>query len=396
MMHDIFLNELGLICALGKGQQDVRAALLAPEAASTIAALHLATGVEYPTAPVKAALADISGLPLAQQSRNNALLLTALEQIREPVEAAIDRYGPSRVAVVLGTSTSGIGESERAFAWRKQHGHFPQDFHPSQQELGSPAEMLASVLGTSGVATVISTACSSSAKALASAARMLQAGFCDAVICGGADSLCDFTVAGFAALESVSPQGCNPMSRNRNGIHIGEAAALFLMSRTPGPVALCGYGETSDAYHISAPDPSGQGACSAMQLALQMAGLAPADIDYINLHGTATRQNDAMEAAAVAKLFGLQTPASSTKPLTGHTLGAAGALEAAFAWLTLEGNPAHRLPPHHWDGANDPELPALTLVPPEFSLSTAPRYIISNSFAFGGSNIALILGKSAC
>src|SRR5690606_23091114 len=238
-----------------------------------------------------------------------------------------------------------------------------------------------------------STACSSSAKALASGARLLRAGIVDAVIAGGADSLCRFTVAGFQALESVSARRCLPFSRHRCGINIGEGAALFLLTREPGPVRLAGWGESADAHHMSAPDPSGAGAMSAMRQALQRAGWAPDEVDYLNLHGTATRHNDAMEARAVAEVLGTSVPVSSTKPLTGHTLGAAGAVEAALSWIAMIDNPDQRLPPHWWDGEADPELPALALATPGSRAGAGLRRVMSSSFAFGGSNAVLALER---
>ena len=269
---------------------------------------------------------------------------------------------------------------------------WPADFHYAQQEIGAPARFLARESGASGPAWTISTACSGGAKALASAARLLRAGIVDAVVAGGADSLCGFTIGGFSAQEAVSAQRCNPFSANRRGINIGEGAALFLMSREPGPVRLMGWGESSDAHHISAPDPRGHGATHAIGEALKRAGLCSGQIDYLNLHGTATRQNDAMESRVVAQLFGDHLPASSTKPLTGHALGAAGAIEAGLSWLALARNPENRLPPHWWDGEADPELPALNLVEPGRAADRPLRHALSTSFAFGGSNAALVLG----
>ena len=391
-MSAAYLNSLGLVCALGSGQAAVRAGLFASAAPAGVAAnASLMPGRTLHLGAVTAPLPDVSILPTHQRSRNNALLLEALRQIRPQLEAAITRHGRARIGVVLGTSTSGIGESEAAFAARARDGALPAGFDPRQQEIGSPALLLAELLGLAGPAYVISTACSSSAKAMASAARLLAAGTCDAVLTGGADSLCAFTVAGFAALESVAEQRCNPMSRQRCGINIGEAAALFLMSREPGAVKLAGWGETSDAHHISAPDPSGEGALAAMREALRRAGLGAEAIDYLNLHGTATPHNDAMESRAVNTLFGPALPCSSTKPLTGHTLGAAGALEAAIAWLSLVDNPDGCLPPHWWDGQRDEALPALNLVAPGQTLGRPLRAVLSNSFAFGGSNAALVL-----
>ena len=208
------------------------------------------------------------------------------------------------------------------------------------------------------------------------------------MIAGGADSLCGLTVNGFASLEALSDNPCLPFSANRDGINLGEAAALFLVTPETGGIQLSGYGETSDAYHISAPRPDGSGAAAAMQQALDMARLPSSAIDYLNLHGTATRQNDSMEAIAVSQLFGNTLPCSSTKPLTGHTLGACGALEAAFCWLTLD---AGRIPPQVNDGQFDPELPELNYAT---ALNRKCLRALSNSFAFGGNNIALLLEQT--
>jgi 3-oxoacyl-[acyl-carrier-protein] synthase-1 len=322
------------------------------------------------------------------------LALLALSEMRPAVDAAIARFGPSRVAIVVGTSTSGLPEGEAARAQWERTQTWPDGFSYAQQELGNLADFLAAELGVTGVAHVISTACSSGAKALASGARLLNAGMADAVVAGGCDALGAFTVAGFSALESVSNERCNPLSVNRHGINLGEGAALFLMTRDEGPVRLAGWGETSDAHHMSAPDPTGRGAMKAMQAALHRAGVQAHAVDYLNLHGTATHHNDAMESLAVAEVLGLKVPVSSTKPLTGHTLAAAGALEAAFSWLTLVDNPTGLLPPHWWDGQPDPALPPLRVVAPLERLGRAPRHVLSNSFAFGGSNASLLLGSA--
>ena len=387
----IYLNHPGIICALGQGVQAVRQALFANAPGGV--APHLYQGKMLHTGKVTGILSGQNALPSQLHSRNNALLLSALNQIRPAVDAALLRYGASRIGVVLGTSTSGIGEAQTAIALYQQTGRLPVHFDLAQQELGSPAAALSGLLKLAGPALVISTACSSSAKAIASAARLLQSGQCDMVICGGVDSLCDFTVAGFTALDSVSEARCQPMSINRNGINIGEGAALFMMSMEPGPVSLLGWGESSDAWHISAPDPAGKGAVTAMQQALERAKLVPEQIGYINLHGTATVQNDLMESLAVSQLFGPHTPCSSTKPLTGHTLGASGAIEAAICWLTLHDNPQGLLPPHWWDGAVDPAVTPLTLVQP--GQCQPIKYALSNSFAFGGSNASLLLGAAS-
>lgn len=392
-MSAIFLNELGIVCALGAGRQAVADTLFASDRPRGLGFSEAFTpGTALALGAVDAVLPDLANLPVQFRGRNNALLLHALEQIHPAVEQAIARFGHERIAVVLGTSTSGVGESESAQRYWQEHGRWPEGFDYYQQEMGTAAQFVAHVLGTRGPAHVISTACSSGAKAVASAARLLNAGIADAVIAGGADSLCEFTVAGFRALESVSATRCNPFSANRCGINIGEGAALFLMSNDAGPVRLLGWGESSDAHHMSAPDPGGRGAAEVVHQALRRAGLRSSDIDYVNLHGTATVQNDAMEAKVVAELFGPELPVSSTKPLTGHALGAAGAIEAGLGWLTLAGNPRGLLPPHWWDGQPDPALPALHLVRPGEAALRRPRHLLSHSFAFGGSNAALLLG----
>ncbi|TXI99536.1 MAG: beta-ketoacyl-ACP synthase [Aquabacterium sp.] len=394
-MTKVYLQELGLICSLGSGVGTVRQALMHPAQARGLTPTdRYSPGRVLHVGEVAQALPDLRHLPAPYQTRNNALDWAALAQIRPAVDAAIARFGADRVAIVVGTSTSGLTEGEAARAQFEREHSWPEGFSYAQQELGNLAECLAVALGLTGIAHVISTACSSGAKALASGARLLKAGLADAVIAGGCDVLGAFTVAGFSALESVSPEVCNPLSQHRRGINLGEGAALFLMGRDAGPVQLAGWGETSDAHHMSAPDPSGLGAIRAMRAALARAGLTPDAIDYLNLHGTATPHNDAMESLAVAEVLGSAVRVSSTKPLTAHTLAAAGALEAAFAWLTLVDNPLGQLPPHWWDGQADPALPALAVVRPGDQLGRAPRYVMSNSFAFGGSNATLILGAA--
>ncbi|CAI8822381.1 beta-ketoacyl-[acyl-carrier-protein] synthase family protein [Pseudomonas donghuensis] len=395
-----YLNALGLVCALGRGQADVARRLFAGDCSG----MRVEDGwVPQRGLPVAAVQDELPSLPAALQahhSRNNQLLYVACLQIGAAIEAAIARFGRQRIGIVLGTSTSGIKEASDSIAHYLREQQFPPSYDYAQQELSAPANFLADWLQLSGPAYVISTACTSSARALMSARRLLDLGVCDAVICGGVDSLCKLTLNGFTALEAVSAERCNPFSVNRNGINIGEAAALFLMTREANhegaSIALLGAGASSDAHHISAPEPSGKGALQAMRKALDNARLQPAQIDYLNLHGTATRHNDAMESLAVHELFGSQLACSSSKPMTGHTLGAAGALEAAFCWLSLAAdNTEGRLPPHVWDGVDDPQLPALNLVDASQRLpAQGPRRLMSNSFAFGGNNVSLILGDT--
>lgn len=394
-----YLNALGLICSLGRNKHEVARKLFAGDCSG----IRVEAGwVPERSLPVAAVHGELPAIPAAlnqHNTRNNQLLLDAALQIREDIELAIQTYGRGRIGIVLGTSTSGIDEASRGIAQYIRDGQFPPGYDYQQQELGAPANFLADWLQLSGPAYVISTACTSSARALLSAQRLLDLGVCDAVLCGGVDSLCKLTLNGFSALDAVSEQRCNPFSVNRNGINIGEAAVLFLMSKHLGssqPIALLGSGASSDAHHISAPEPSGRGALQAMNKALRSAGLAPERINYLNLHGTATQHNDAMESLAVNSLFPAGVPCSSTKPMTGHTLGAAGALEAAFCWLSLSReNTRHALPPQVWDGQPDPQLPALNFVTAADRLEQrTARCLMSNSFAFGGNNVSLIIGDA--
>ncbi len=394
-----YLNALGLVCALGRDRQEVARNLFAGDCGGM---REQAGWVPQRTLPVGAVQGKLATLPAEMSrhhSRNNQLLLEATLQIRPDIDSAIQTYGRDRIGVVLGTSTSGIDEASQSLAHYLREKQFPAEYDYQQQELGAPANFLAEWLQLNGPAYVISTACTSSARALMSAQRLLDLGICDAVLCGGVDTLCKLTLNGFSALEAVSEQRCNPFSVNRNGINIGEAAVLFLMTKRASDsqaIALLGSGASSDAHHISAPEPSGRGALQAMRKALGRANLQPEQIGYLNLHGTATQHNDAMESQAVATLFPAGVPCSSSKPMTGHTLGAAGALEAAFCWLSLgPDNREHALPPHVWDGQPDPELPPLHWVTPATRLtSIAPRYLMSNSFAFGGNNVSLIIGDA--
>ncbi|GAB7127058.1 beta-ketoacyl-[acyl-carrier-protein] synthase family protein [Silvimonas sp. JCM 19000] len=382
-----YINAVGALCALGNTLEDIREHLFAGVSPGLRATSAYSPQRELVLGQVDAELPSVAHLPLPLRSRNNAMLLAALAQIRPTLDALMREVAPERVAIVMGSSTSGIAHGEDAMRMWVEQGDLPADFHYRQQELGSPAALLAHELGVSGPAYCISTACTSGAKAIAAGARLLQHGVADVVIVGGADTLARFTVAGFGSIESIAPGVCLPSSVNRRGINLGEAAALLVLSKTPATVRVAGWGESSDAHHISAPAPDGRGARAAITQALQRAGMTAADIGYANLHGTATPQNDAMEHAVVAALLP-GVPASSTKALTGHCLGTAGSLEAVFGWLTLT-DAAQRLPPHRWDGMADPALAPLPLVA---AAQSAPvRAVISNSFAFGGNNIALVL-----
>jgi 3-oxoacyl-[acyl-carrier-protein] synthase I len=384
-----------MICPLGNELDDIARRMFGAES-GVEPAWDFLPGRSLPLGRIDAKLflPSLEELPLPDRSRNNQLALAALGQIRPALDDVIERFGADRVAVVIGTSTSGIAEGESALREFARSGALPKNFHYGQQELGSPAAVLAKTVGISGPAYVHASACASSAKALASAARLISMGLCDAALAGGVDSLCAFTVAGFAALESVSATRCNPLSRNRNGINIGEGAALFLLSAEPAAVSLRGWGESSDGYHMSAPDPAGLGARLAIERSLSQAQIARDKVEYINLHGTATVQNDAMEAAVMHRIFGERVPVSSTKPLTGHALGAAGAIEAGLCWLAMQDdNKAGKLPPHLWDGAADPALPPLNIAEAGARLGHPVRCAVSNSFAFGGANVSVVFTR---
>ena len=384
-MMALYLNALGIINPLGAGKEDVAKNLFA----GSLHGLHLSDRfISDQDIYVGEVITDLPSIDPAfslHDSRNNRLALAALNEISADIDKAIADYGRDRIAVVVGTSTSGIGDNEAGVAEKVKTGSFPPEYHYQRQTPSDLSSFIQAYLNLQGPAFTVSTACTSGAKAVVSAARLIEAGLCDCAIVGGSDSLCGLTLNGFHALESLSVSKCQPFSKNRDGINIGEGAAFFLLSKTTGPVMLSGYGETSDAYHISAPAPDGEGAYNAMKAAMGEHAVA-----YVNLHGTATELNDAMEAKAVSNLLGHDVPCSSTKSLTGHMLGAAGANELGFLWLSLVYG---QLPPHVWDGVFDPALPKLNFVASGQSFDPQDGVVLSNSFAFGGNNICVALKK---
>ncbi|ARP87066.1 beta-ketoacyl-[acyl-carrier-protein] synthase II [Bordetella genomosp. 9] len=393
-----WLGKPGIICALGRGIGAVAQAALRGDAAGMLAQDGWIAGKRIVVGMAAADLPALpAGMPSHYDSRNNRLLMDAAIQIEPALRGAIRRHGACRVAIVLGSSTSGVSENAAAYRTLAAEGVWPPEYDYRRQALASPAAFLSDWLGTTGPAYTLSTACTSSARALLSAKRLLAMGACDAVICGGVDALCPLTINGFAALEALAAGLCNPFSAHRDGINIGEGAALFLVERErpdTEAVALLGGGGSSDAWHMSAPDPTGAGAARAMRAALADAGIDAGQVGWINLHGTATPHNDAMESQAVRDVFPSDVLCASTKPLTGHTLAAAGAIEAALCWAVVAGSCLDgRLPPHRWDGVADPALPALRMTQPGQRLPAGrPRIVLSNSFAFGGSNAALVFG----
>jgi 3-oxoacyl-[acyl-carrier-protein] synthase-1 len=329
--------------------------------------------------------------------RNNRLALLCLEQngFMGAVSTALRRYGRERVGVFVGTSTSGILATELAFrAQRSGASECDADLSPDQyryrHSMFAATEFVRTVLGARGPAMTVSTACSSSAKVFGQAARALAAGICDAAVVGGVDSLALSTLYGFHSLALLSREPCRPFDVDRDGISIGEAAGFALLDRDAGgAVALLGYGESCDAYHMSSPHPEGAGAAAAMRAALACAGLEPQAIDYLNLHGTASRANDAVEDLAVTSVFGTTTIAGSTKGWTGHALGAAGVTEALLCAMALTDG---RIPGTLNCRNLDPKIRSrIALETP----AVIPRRALSNSFGFGGNNCSLVLGRCA-
>jgi 3-oxoacyl-[acyl-carrier-protein] synthase-1 len=330
----------------------------------------------------------------AWDCRNNRLGMVALQAdgMIDAVEAAIQRYGADRIGVFMGTSTSGIQQTEWAYRHRESGcGALPGSFsYEHSQNIYSIAGFTRAALGLQGPAQVISTACSSSAKVFATAWRYMNAGLCDAAVVGGVDSLCRMTLYGFNALQLVSAQPCRPADQDRDGINIGEAGGYALLewaNEDEDALCLLGYGESSDAYHMSTPHPEGEGARQAMQQALDRAGLDASQVDYVNLHGTATPANDRSEDQAVIRVLGEETPCSSTKGFTGHTLGAAGILEAAVCCIAIEQG---LMPASINTETKDETIRANILLEARHRVVSR---VMSNSFGFGGSNAALLIGR---
>ncbi len=396
-MTPLLLSAYTATTCLGRGLDATRDALRAGRSGLAPCAFET---VQLDTWVGEVAGVDDERLPAAladYDCRNNRLVQRGLETdgFADRVREAVARYGTTRVGVFLGTSTSGILETELAYRRRDPvTGALPGDFrYRTTHNSFSLAAFTRDYFGLEGMAMAISTACSSSAKVFAAAARQIELGMIDAAVVGGVDTLCLTTLYGFASLQLTSPQPCRPYDAARDGISIGEGAGFALLERAthaaPGSVLLLGAGESSDAYHMSSPHPEGLGARLAMEAALKAAGLAPADIDYINLHGTATPANDAAEGRAVSALFGDRVACSSTKGATGHTLGAAGAVEAAICALALTDG---LLPGSPGTATPDPAIPV------QYLLETRRgrvRHALSNSFGFGGSNCALVFGLAA-
>lgn len=396
-MSPLALTGFTAVSAIGRGLAATLASLQAQR--SGLAPCTFET-VTLDTCVGEVAGVNEAALPASLRDfdcRNNRLAWLGLAQdgFTATVAESAARHGAARVGVFLGTSTSGILETEIAYRHRDpSNGALPREFRYREAHNSfSLAAFVRQALGLSGPAVVISSACSSSAKVFASARRAIEAGVIDAALVGGVDSLCLTTLYGFHSLQLVSRTPCRPFDIARDGISIGEAAAFALLERPPQSldartVLLVGTGESSDAYHMSSPPPDGRGARAAMRQALAAAALAPADIGYVNFHGTGTAGNDEAEGRAVADVLGREVPGSSTKGATGHTLGAAGALEAVICALALQ---AQLLPAGVNTREVDPALPVRYL---RENLSGRLTHVLSNSFGFGGSNCSLIFARA--
>jgi len=337
---------------------------------------------------VRDALEPVPARLVAYDTRQVRIGLRVLEEIRPQVELAARRWGKDRVALILGTSTGGLEETERAYNGWRRTGSLPAGFDwERKHSMSALLEVFRAETGLRGPGFVVSTACSSSGKVFASARRLIDAGLCDAALVGGVDTLCQTTLRGFSSLGVLAPGPCKPFSSERRGISIGEGGALALLEREgSAPVALLGCGETSDAHHMTAPAPDGSGALAAMARSLASAGLAPAQVDYVNAHGTGTVLNDAAEAKAIRALLGEEVPVSSTKGYTGHMLGAAGATEALFSVAAIEQG---FIPGSTGAWPLDAELRVRIACE---RLEVPCRVVVSNSLAFGGSNVSLVFG----
>ncbi len=343
-------------------------------------------------------LPEINHALQSYQCRNAQVALAALDfaedQVRARIEQACADYGPERIGVIIGTSTSGLYETEFAYKKLLSEGQMPDDFYfLNSHAYQATPRFLQLELKLQGPCYAISTACSSSAKAIAAGQRLIVNGICDAVLVGGVDTLCGLTLRGFHSLELVSETACQPMDVNRNGINIGEGAALLVLEKNHQGTVDCpqvmAVGESSDAYHMSSPHPEGDGAVNAMSNALKLSGMTAENIDYLNLHATATPVNDQVEAKAVARVFGNQLPVSGTKGITGHTLGAAGAIEAVASLLAIEHN---FIPGTCGLNQIDPAFECRTVKHTE--QNKAVDCVMSNSFGFGGNNASVIFSAS--
>ena len=387
MKHNVFLSAPALVCCSGLNRHELYESCLKGNQSGF--SMKEFNGVKYPAGLIREELPEavFSRTVYNTNTRIFRIINAALLQLESDVEKALSMYGAEKIGVCLGSCDNG---SEASFAVHKalrENSAFPVDYDLCYQSASFPAEIIAGRFGIKGPVFTVATACASGASAIMRAAELINRGVCGAVIAGGADIVSETVFSGFQALEAISDSLSNPFSKNRKGINLGEGAAFFLLSLKENSCRLLGAGESADAFHMTAPAPDGAGPVRAMKSALRDAGIDRNQIGYVNLHGTGTELNDKAEGLAMKEVFDNVPPASSTKPITGHTLGAAGALEAAICWMVL--TEKRGLPVHCWDSVRDEEIP---FFPDCGAGHYAPSICMSNSFAFGGCNVSLILG----
>ncbi|PCI44366.1 MAG: beta-ketoacyl-[acyl-carrier-protein] synthase II [Proteobacteria bacterium] len=396
-MQAVYITSYMAVTACGHGVEPLREAVFEQRSCLSPARLIQPDFTIY-TGEVDDPLPSIQEALKAYNTRNARLALAALdcenEAFRSAVSLAVDSFGAARVGVIIGTSTSGIYETELSYASYEKNGKATEGFDLRKQHSWvATAEFIKHELQLLGPCYAISTACSSSGKAIAAGQRMIASGICDAVVVGGVDSMCQLTIHGFHSLELTADLPCTPLDVQRQGISLGEGAGLLLLERQQresGQLSLVGYGESSDAHHMTAPHPEGEGSKRAMQSALQAASLQVSDIDYVNLHATGTRLNDQSEMRAMASLFHLNTPCSATKGITGHTLGAAGAIESIISLLALE---YQFIPGTCGLNTIDPAFKSHVVSQPLQDQHIS--YVMNNNFGFGGNNVSLIFATQS-
>jgi 3-oxoacyl-[acyl-carrier-protein] synthase I len=385
-MRPLLVTGYSMLSALGMGRQHHLDALAT--GTTGLGPCPISLDFETVTGAVNTELPELPADMQPWSTRLARMASALLQEIDEPLRRAREKWRPERIAILLGTSTAGAETTEVAYREYVEGGKFPRDYDFQRQHtFGAVLTVMRKLTGCNGPSWMASTACTSSGKSFATAQRLIAADVIDAAIVGGLDTLCSMTLQGFNSLQALDRVACRPFRKTRNGINIGEGGALALVERDgDARVLIEGIGETSDAYHISAPHPEGLGAQAAMRDALAAANCEPEDITHVNAHGTGTHLNDTAEANAIKTVLGTDVPCVSTKAYTGHTLGAAAAIEMAFSACAVEEG---FLPPAIGEGEIDPKIDIL--VPLEKTTGTFSR-VLSNSFAFGGNNVSLLVG----
>lgn len=392
----IFISKPGIMCSAGNSIEELWQSVLKGNQ-SGIKKVKTATDEDFFAARIDDKYLKNSSA--RYDMRIMKIEEAALNQIADDINLVKNKFGAERVAVCIGSCDNGTEFSVEGHKKYFADGNFPKEYSLEIQGADYVATFISEKFGLKGPSNTFSTACSSSASAIIKGAEMLMADMADAVIVGGIDIASDTVLIGFNSLEAVSSEITNPFSKNRHGITLGEAGVFFILTKEPiyadnknkgDNPQLLGWGESADAYHMTSPDPTGKGAEKAMRRALESAGIKITDVDYINMHGTGTKFNDSMESKAIDAVFGdYKVPVSTTKPITGHTLGAAGALEAAICYSSINNV---ELPQQIWDKEQDPEMPVLNIVNKDYKSDKKTKICLSNSFAFGGANACLVIG----